>query len=177
MKIQCNSCSKTFLVPDNAITNLGRLVQCSSCGNKWTQYPIKLEKIDNTRSEISIPIKNTKKTKREVKEVKVKKIPKKIKKTSNPYSPEYLKKKHGLKIIDPSEMKIETKSKNVKIKNVGFSFYNYLIIFIVFLLTFFGLLNHTKDIVIGYFPFMDEQIYYLYETINNLKIIILDIFS
>ena len=72
MKIQCNSCNKTFLVPDNAITNLGRLVQCSSCGNKWTQYPIKLEKIDNTSSEISIPIKNTKKTKREVKEVKVK---------------------------------------------------------------------------------------------------------
>ena len=41
---------KKFLVPDNAIPSSGRLVQCSSCGNKWTQYPekkiIKPKKID-----------------------------------------------------------------------------------------------------------------------------------
>ena len=40
MIIKCNSCEKEFVVPDNAITTAGRLVQCSSCGNKWTQYPI-----------------------------------------------------------------------------------------------------------------------------------------
>ena len=39
MIIQCNSCSKKFVVPDGAIKAKGRLVQCSSCGNKWTQYP------------------------------------------------------------------------------------------------------------------------------------------
>ena len=38
---KCKSCNKKFLVPDNAITSSGRLVQCSSCGNKWTQYPKK----------------------------------------------------------------------------------------------------------------------------------------
>ena len=41
MIIQCNSCDKKFSVPDGAITEAGRLVQCSSCGNKWTQYPLK----------------------------------------------------------------------------------------------------------------------------------------
>ena len=41
MIIQCNSCDKKFNVPDGAITEAGRLVQCSSCGNKWTQYPLK----------------------------------------------------------------------------------------------------------------------------------------
>ena len=41
MIIQCNSCDKKFSVPDGAITQAGRLVQCSSCGNKWTQYPLK----------------------------------------------------------------------------------------------------------------------------------------
>ena len=44
MILSCNSCDKKFVVPDNAITAAGRLVQCSSCGNKWTQFPIKEKK-------------------------------------------------------------------------------------------------------------------------------------
>ena len=41
MIIQCKECKKSFVVPDNAITSTGRLVQCGSCGYKWTQYPKK----------------------------------------------------------------------------------------------------------------------------------------
>ena len=40
MILGCNSCEKKFVVPDNAISATGRLVQCSSCGNKWKQFPI-----------------------------------------------------------------------------------------------------------------------------------------
>ena len=40
MILNCNSCGKKFVVPDNAITASGRLVQCGSCGNKWKQFPI-----------------------------------------------------------------------------------------------------------------------------------------
>ena len=50
MIIECNSCNKKFNVPDNAIPATGRLVQCSNCGNKWTQYPLKANK-----SKISSP--------------------------------------------------------------------------------------------------------------------------
>ena len=39
MILSCNSCEKKFVVPDNAISASGRLVQCSSCGNKWKQFP------------------------------------------------------------------------------------------------------------------------------------------
>ena len=39
MILNCNSCSKKFVVPDKAITASGRLVQCGSCGNKWKQFP------------------------------------------------------------------------------------------------------------------------------------------
>ena len=45
MIIVCTACEKKFSVPDSAISASGRLVQCSSCGNKWTQYPIKTKKI------------------------------------------------------------------------------------------------------------------------------------
>ena len=41
MILSCNSCEKKFVVPDNAIGISGRLVQCSACGNKWKQFPIK----------------------------------------------------------------------------------------------------------------------------------------
>ena len=40
MILNCNSCGKKFVVPDNAITASGRMVQCGSCGNKWKQFPI-----------------------------------------------------------------------------------------------------------------------------------------
>jgi hypothetical protein len=40
----------------------------------------------------------------------------------------------------------------------------------------FGILNYTKEILIFNFPFLESQIYYLYETLDNLKIIIMDIF-
>ena len=41
--------SKKFIVPDNAITSAGRLVQCSSCGNKWTQFPIKNQFVSKSK--------------------------------------------------------------------------------------------------------------------------------
>ena len=51
MILSCNSCEKKFVVPDNAIGTNGRLVQCSSCGNKWTQFPI--DNKTKTKKEIS----------------------------------------------------------------------------------------------------------------------------
>ena len=40
MILSCNSCGKKFVVPDNAITEAGRTVQCGACGNKWKQFPV-----------------------------------------------------------------------------------------------------------------------------------------
>ena len=42
MILSCNSCGKKFVVPDNAITESGRIVQCGACGNKWKQFPVKI---------------------------------------------------------------------------------------------------------------------------------------
>ena len=89
------------------------------------------------------------------------------------YSKEYLEKKHGLKIINPSQLEVVGKKRNNK---STFGFYSYLITLVVFILTLFGILNYTKEILIFNFPFLESQIYYLYETLDNLKIIIMDIF-
>ena len=73
MILSCNSCGKKFVVPDNAITEAGRLVQCSACGNKWKQFPVnqgqkidknlkeKLQKTSIKKPNINKPIKVKKK--------------------------------------------------------------------------------------------------------------------
>jgi predicted Zn finger-like uncharacterized protein len=169
MIIQCKSCNKQFRVPDGAITETGRLVQCSSCGNKWTQY---LEKKEQSIKVVEIfqPNKEEPKIKKKKKEIKDKN---KIK----PYSSEYLKKKHGIKIINPSSSsKVGLNSKKKK-KKSSFGFYNYILTLIVFILFFIAGINLSKEIIISNFPFFDSSINYLFETIENFRIIVLNLFE
>ena len=144
MIVNCNSCQKKFVVPDAAITESGRLVECGSCGNKWTQYPVK-EK----------PILKTKKSK----PIKIKKNKKKI----NLYSEEYLRKKHGL-IIQKSTVHLEKKTKS-------FGFYSYMITAVIFFIAIFGILNLSKDVLILNYPTTETYINDLYEVIDIIKII------
>tara|TARA_B100001094_G_scaffold59538_1_gene55005 strand:- start:169 stop:471 length:303 start_codon:yes stop_codon:yes gene_type:complete len=92
MIINCKACEKKFVVPDQAIPAKGRLVQCSSCGNKWEQFPLA-----NKTSKISLD------QKIKSKKVQKKRIIKKSNKKNSAkevslYSPEYLEKKHGISL-------------------------------------------------------------------------------
>tara|TARA_B100000965_G_scaffold380049_1_gene376277 strand:+ start:145 stop:648 length:504 start_codon:yes stop_codon:yes gene_type:complete len=165
MIIRCKSCEKQFVVPDSAITSKGRLVQCSSCGNQWTQYPLKTEKVE--KKPAAVNLKKTKKT------------PPKKKKSIDTYSEEYLQKKHGIKIIDPSSVVTKKNKKTTKNSSavISYGFYSYLITFIIFASAIYGLLNLTKDLIIYNFPLLEPYINYFYESVDNLKMIIYDIFS
>ena len=102
MILDCQCGEKKFVVPDNAIPAAGRLVQCSFCGNKWTQYPV-TKKTTNFQNKKEV-LKKPQKIQPKVREVKIFSEPKKkkkiIKKRSGPsiYSKEYLEKKHGINI-------------------------------------------------------------------------------
>ena len=164
MLVNCKSCKKKFMVPDAAITESGRLLQCGSCGDQWTQYPIK-QKFDKE-------IKTTTPTK--IKQPsnlnKFKTSVKKRKREINLYSEEYLKKKHGLTIKDTSDLQYK-KNKNKKIKS-NFSFYSYLVTISIFIITLFGILNLLKEVIIASYPITESYINYLYEVLNIVKIII-----
>ena len=69
MILTCNSCEKKFVVPDSAITASGRMVQCGSCGNKWKQFPIKmnLKKLKISRQKSSFKNKRFNKKKNQKK--------------------------------------------------------------------------------------------------------------
>ena len=164
MILSCNSCEKKFVVPDSAISSAGRLVQCSSCGNKWKQFPIKkgiepkknIPKIKSTPEKIKSPTKTTKT---------------KIKKRTGPdlYSPEYLAKKHGIKIGEKPTVKNKLTKDKAKI---SFGFYSFLIVSIVIAISILRLLYFTQDIIIEKFPFSEIYINYLFESIRNIKEII-----
>ena len=170
MILSCNSCEKKFVVPDNAIGNSGRLVQCSSCGNKWKQFPIipesktkeKAKKIKLVSDNIKKPIKAKKRKARN--------------KAGGPslYSPEYLSKKHGIKINENpivKQKKVENKS------NVTFGFYNSLVLLIITIIFLLRILYFTQEIIVEKFPISEIYINYLFENIENIIKIIQNFFS
>ena len=181
MILECKSCQKKFIVPDNAITNAGRLVQCSSCGNKWTQYPI-IQNIVQEEVNYQTKKENNKKPKRvapKVNEVKIfsNQVSKKrkVKKKTGPsiYSKEYLEKKHGIKIDEKNQNSYKGKSVK-KYSQSYFGFYSYLFIFLFLFLATIGILNLTKEIIIINFPFTKIYIEYLFENLNNFIILFQD---
>ena len=168
MILSCNSCEKKFVVPDDAISATGRLVQCSSCGNKWKQLPI----------ETKVEIKDTANilSKAPKKIINIQKIKKKAgKKKSGPnlYSPEYLAKKHGIRLDENiTDKKINFEKKG----NINFGFYNSLIILLIFIIFTLRILYFTQDIIAQYLPESKMYIDYLFENIKNIKEIIQNFF-
>ena len=166
MILSCNSCGKKFVVPDNAITASGRMVQCGSCGNKWRQYPLneikktstisKPKKIASKSQPVRPRIQKPKKTQKNI----VKK-PREI----SLYSPEYLAKKHGIKINDTRPVKATNKIEKEKI---SFGFYNSLIVFIFLVIAFSRILYFSQNFIISYVPASEYYLNYFFESIRNI---------
>ena len=163
MILTCNSCGKKFVVPDNAITASGRMVQCGSCGNKWKQFPLDEIKKTQSVSQSKKEVKKSQTIPQKIKKVK-KSIPKKPREISL-YSPEYLAKKHGIKLNEKQPKKIISKSEKEK---VSFGFYNSFIVFIVFTIAISRVLYFSQDLIISYFPSTDYYLGYFFESIRNI---------
>ena len=166
MILTCNSCGKKFVVTDNAITASGRMVQCGSCGNKWKQYPEgetkKTQSISQPQKVVSIP----KPIKQKIqKPKKVKKINPKKSREISLYSPEYLAKKHGIKINDSKSVKEISKKEKTKI---SFGFYNSLIVFVFLVISISRLLYFSQDLIISKLPISEFYLNYFFESIKNI---------
>ena len=166
MILTCNSCGKKFVVPDSAISASGRMVQCGSCGNKWKQFPVgevkKTQSVPRAKKVVSKPqpnkqqIQKTKKVKRTT--------PKKQREISL-YSPEYLAKKHGIKINEAQAVKkIDKKEKD----KVSFGFYNSVIVFIFFVIALSRILYFSQGLIISNIPASEYYLNYFFESIRNI---------
>ena len=162
MILNCSSCGKKFVVPDSAITASGRMVQCGSCGNKWKQFPVHEIKKTEQASNFKKIVSKSKKVQPKVQKTK------KVKKTSTRkpreiglYSPEYLAKKHGIKLSEDIKPKI-SKTK------VSFGFYNSLLLFLILIIIFSRGLYFFQDFVVQKLPFTEFYLNYFFESIRNI---------
>ena len=179
MIIQCTSCDKKFNVPDSAISAAGRLVQCSSCGNKWTQYPLKAK--PRPVSPVSTQVKAKPK--------------KRVDKRKNPvpYSKEYMQQKWGSSVQsyalqkglskNPKALaKAKTSKKTQKQKSTqvmekpGFGFFNYIITYSVIFIFLVGILKFERGRLGRKFPALEPYIDHFFESLEIFKILILDFF-
>ncbi len=164
MILSCNSCGKKFVVPDQAITSSGRLVQCGSCGNKWKQFPLSKEN------------KSSIKKSKNIKSISITKIPKpkkkkfKKKREVGLYSPEYLAKKHGINLN-------EVKDNPISKKRVSYGFYGSFLIFIILIIAFSRILYFSQDFIIQQIPISEFYLQYFFESIKNLFEIWKDLIS
>ena len=169
MILTCNSCGKKFVVPDNAITASGRTVQCGSCGNKWKQFPL-------NQIEKKGPVKKDKKMVSRPKPVqpliqkpkKAKKVTVKKTREINLYSPEYLAKKHGIKLNDTVLNKTSSINKNSSQNKISFGFYNTLILFLLIIIVLSRGLYFFQDFVVQKLPITEFYLNYFFESIRNL---------
>ena len=159
MIIACTKCEKRFVVPDNAIPAEGRTVQCSACSNKWKQIPIKESESPVKTRSISVKKKRTKKIK-----------------MPTPYSKDYMKEKWGVNVQDYAQKEGLTKKSSKDVEGSGFGFFSYIIIISIILLTFVGALKLAESTMITQFPFLESYINYFFETLDNFKIFILDLY-
>ena len=166
MIITCNCGEKKFTLPDNSIPATGRMVQCGFCGLKWKQFPVgeveKTQLIARPKKEVPRP---------QPVQQKIQK-PKKVKKTATKkvreislYSPEYLAKKHGIKISDANPEKIISKQEKGK---VSFGFYSSLIVFIFFAIALSRILYFSQGFIISNIPASEYYLNYFFESIRNI---------
>ena len=162
MILTCNSCGKKFIVPDSAISASGRTVQCGSCGNKWKQFPInEVKKTQSLTSNQSIVSKSSKIERNIQKTKKAKKRVVRKSREIDLYSPEYLAKKHGIKLSED----VKTVSSKEK---VSFGFYNSLLLFLIIIIIFSRGLYFFQDFVVQKLPFTQFYLNYFFESIKNM---------
>tara|TARA_B100000959_G_scaffold243995_1_gene267634 strand:- start:278 stop:793 length:516 start_codon:yes stop_codon:yes gene_type:complete len=170
MIITCTECKKQFVVPDNAIPAEGRTVQCSSCSNEWKQLPLKKSGIVKKKTPPSTIRKIAKKSKGPI-----------------PYSKEYMQQKWGASVqsyaVDKGlSKKIPRPKKPQKQKSIqvaekpGFGFFSYIITLSIFAIAIIGVVDLAKNIIVSRLPFLEPYIEHFFETINNFKIFILDLY-
>ena len=164
MIITCPNCNKKFKIDNSLIPDEGRDLQCGSCKHVWL-YKIEEEnsKILKLKEEIDI---------NDI-ETKVDKNNEEIVENKNPLTKietELNNQKKEKNIEKQKETKI---SKNTE--NTGNKFFSYLIVFIISFVALIILLDTLKNPLINVFPGLEIILFNLFETLQDIKLFIIDL--
>ena len=129
-----------------------------------------LEKLKSLNQLLAQKKSNFKTSTSSAKSIKTKKVKKSAPKKSREislYSPEYLAKKHGIKINDTQSINKISKKEKVKDK-VSFGFYNSLIVFIFFVIALSRILYFSQTFIVSNIPASEYYLNYFFESIRNI---------
>ena len=160
MIITCPNCNKQFKIDNSLLPDEGRDLQCGSCSHVWF-YKIeeknnKLLKLNEEIITKDIEIKN------ELKE-EIKESQEKIKTE--------ISSKKNVKISEKKENLLTSKTTEKK----GSKFFSYLIIFFISFVALIILLDTLKAPLISVFPGLEIIIFNLFETLQDIKLFIIDL--
>ena len=161
MIITCPNCNKQFKINNSLIPDDGRDLQCGSCEHVWFYKAEDKSKVSLTLNEnIS---ENKVDTDIDIKDGNLK----------------FSKKLQQEKIIKP-KIKKEISSKEVpdtikKSSSKGSKFFSYLIVFIVSFVALIILLDTLKTPLINVFPGLEIILFNLFETLQDIKLFIIDL--
>jgi len=162
MIITCPNCNKRFKIDISLIPDVGRDVQCGSCNNIWF-YQIKNENPSTLK--LNEVFNNT-----DANSDLVNKKKEIFLETKNPV----IENKDNLNNeISENQQKQNT---NNKIKKNGSHFFSYLIVFLITIIAVIILLDTLKTPLIGIFPSLEVFLFNLYETLQDIKLFIIDLF-
>ena len=160
MIITCPNCNKKFKIDNSLIPDEGRDLQCGSCNHVW------LYKIEEENSKIL-------KLKDEIDsneiELKVNKNNEEIAENKNTLTKTETE-LNNQKIEKQKETKI---SKNTE--KTGNKFFSYLIVFIISFVALIILIDTLKNPLINVFPGLEIILFNLFETLQDIKLFIIDL--
>ena len=161
MIITCPNCNKQFKIDNSLIPNEGRDLQCGSCNNVWFY---KFEDDSKSTSEFNENIFENKVEAE--KEIKDKNIEFRIN----------LQSEKKIKAEIKKEISKEIPKTINKSTNKGYKFFSYLIVLIISFLALIILFDTFKMPLINVFPGLEVILFNLFETLQDIKLFIIDLF-
>tara|TARA_B100001564_G_C20270641_1_gene503601 strand:+ start:83 stop:580 length:498 start_codon:yes stop_codon:yes gene_type:complete len=164
MIITCPNCNKSFKIDKSLIPDEGRDLQCGSCNHLWF-YEFEGEKNEALKLNEEVVSKDIK-IKHEYKNDKTKEKKQALEKINTEINNETKE-----KILEKGKNK--TISKNVE--NKGSKLFSYLIVFIISFVAFIILIDTLKTPLIEVFPGIEIILFNLFETLQDIKLFIIDL--
>ena len=164
MIITCPNCKKKFNIDPTLISEDGRDLKCGSCNHVW------FYKIEDVSSKpLTLNENNNNEIEPDNAETEINGQVKKNRPILN---------KINEKDEDINTKKFQEKQKTIskdKSKNTGGKFFSYLIVFIITFVALIILLDTLKTPLINVFPGLEIILFNLFETLQDIKLFIIDL--
>ena len=164
MIITCPNCNKQFKIDNSLIPDEGRDLQCGSCNHIWF-YNIQEKNNEVIELKDEIIIEDIEK-KAENKEDKIE---------EKQQSDEIIKTEINNKKKEKNSEKQKNTTTLKKTENKGSKFFSYLIVFIISFVALIILLDTLKTPLINVFPGLEIILFNLFETLQDIKLFIIDL--